>query len=320
MPESDCIMPLGLGLLHRNYLRAQYMDSCQKPAQPGFSTPSLADDLYRLIELIGKTCASPATHPVLLINCNTPGLRPRDPEIRAQTSTWRRKNASPRPLSLQAVRSIPSLTSGATASSHPGQLPAVRPARGRSPAIRRPRLECPGRENWAAGSAVAGGKCGADDAAPIGQARPRSAAPAEPPSAAGRQQARKCTGKEALAGAERAGNAPAHLDLASKLCVLASLKPVRLLPWRAVRAAVRPPTAQGSRRRAQEGGLFGGAARAPRAGRTPLFAENAVLVSLGTLEPAHAPAPAAPRRPRPPAARPSAFHLARFERKPSKNK
>ena len=177
MPESDCIMPLGLGLLHRNYLRAQYMDSCQKPAQPGFSTPSLADDLYRLIELIGKTCASPATHPVLLINCNTPGLRPRDPEIRAQTSTWRRKNASPRPLSLQAVRSIPSLTSGATASSHPGQLPAVRPARGRSPAIRRPRLECPGRENWAAGSAVAGGKCEADDAAPIGQARPRSAAP-----------------------------------------------------------------------------------------------------------------------------------------------
>ena len=87
-------------------------------------------------------------------------------------------------------------------------------------------------------------------------------------------------------------------------------------PAAAARALSRRST--GSRRRAQEGDLFGGAARAPRAGSTPLFAENAGLVSLGTLEPAHAPAPAAPRRPRSPAARPSAFRLGAKSRNPSK--
>ena len=41
---------------------------------------------------------------------------------------------------------------------------------------------------------MAGGKCGADTVAPIGSARPRSPAPAEPPAAAARQSSRKCTG------------------------------------------------------------------------------------------------------------------------------
>ena len=41
---------------------------------------------------------------------------------------------------------------------------------------------------------MAGGKRGADTVAPIGSARPRSPAPAEPPAAAARQSSRKCTG------------------------------------------------------------------------------------------------------------------------------
>ena len=77
------------------------------------------------------------------------------------------------------------MTSGAAASAHPGQLTAVGPAGALSPGKRRPRLEGPGRENLAAGSAVAGGKCEAYAAAPIGQARPRSVAQAELPAAAG---------------------------------------------------------------------------------------------------------------------------------------
>jgi len=77
------------------------------------------------------------------------------------------------------------MTSGAAASAHPGQLTAVGPTGAPSPGNRRPRLEGPGRENLAAGSAVAGGKCEAYAAAPIGQDRPRSVAPAELPAAAG---------------------------------------------------------------------------------------------------------------------------------------
>lgn len=70
---------------------------------------------------------------------------------RAQTSTWRRQHAPQRPLSSQAARDRPNLTSWAAASAHPGQLPAVGAARARSPGHRRPRLEGPGRENRAAG-------------------------------------------------------------------------------------------------------------------------------------------------------------------------
>jgi hypothetical protein len=87
----------------------------------------------------------------------------------------------------------------------------------------RPRLEGPGRENLAAGSAVAGGKCEAYAAAPIGQARPRSVAPAELPAAAG-EAFTEMHLKGALARAERAGKAPAHLESVLKLCSLASLK------------------------------------------------------------------------------------------------
>ena len=50
------------------------------------------------------------------------------------------------------------MTSGAAASAHLGQLTAVRQASAPSPGNRLPLLESPGRENWAAGSAVAGGK------------------------------------------------------------------------------------------------------------------------------------------------------------------
>ena len=104
-------------------------------------------------------------------------VRTGDSKNQAQRSTSRRKNAPQRPMASQAARRRSLLTRGAAASAHPGQLPAVRPARARSPGNRLPRLEGPGRETRAAGSAVAGGKCGADISAPIGQARPRSAAP-----------------------------------------------------------------------------------------------------------------------------------------------
>jgi len=49
-------------------------------------------------------------------------------KIRAQTSTWRRKNAPQRPQSWQAVRSRVSLASGPAARAHPGQLPGAQPA------------------------------------------------------------------------------------------------------------------------------------------------------------------------------------------------
>jgi hypothetical protein len=71
-----------------------------------------------------RSRTSPATHLVLLRSCNTHGFRT-GYKIRAQkTSTWRRKNAPQRPLSLQAARSRVSLTSGPAARAHPGQLPA----------------------------------------------------------------------------------------------------------------------------------------------------------------------------------------------------
>ena len=50
------------------------------------------------------------------------------------------------------------MTSGAAASAHLGQLTAVRQASAPSPGNRLPLLESPGRENWAAGSAAAGGE------------------------------------------------------------------------------------------------------------------------------------------------------------------
>jgi hypothetical protein len=150
-------------------------------------------------------------------------LRTGDSKIRARTSAWRRNNAPPRPLSLRAARVRPDIMSGAAASAHPGQPTAVGPARAPSPGNRRPRLEGPGRENLAAGSAVAGGKCEAYAAAPIGQARPRSVAPAELPAAAG-EAFTEMHLKGALARAERAGKAPAHLESVLKLCSLASLK------------------------------------------------------------------------------------------------
>ena len=110
-------------------------------------------------------------------------VRTVDSKFLAQTSAWGRRTAPQRPPTLQAARYRSGPISGAAASAQPGPLPAVGPARVRSPRHRRRRLEGPGQEKWAAGSAVAGGKCGADPAQPIGQARPRSAAPAEPPAA-----------------------------------------------------------------------------------------------------------------------------------------
>jgi hypothetical protein len=95
--------------------------------------------------------ACPVARPALLKSCNKRPVRTGNSKNRAQTSTWRRQHAPQRPLSSQAARDRPNLTSWAAASAHPGQLPAVGAARARSPGHRRPRLEGPGRENRAAG-------------------------------------------------------------------------------------------------------------------------------------------------------------------------
>jgi len=171
-------------------------------------------------------------------------------KIRAQTSAWRRNNAPQRPLSSQAARDRPYMTSGAAASAHPGQLTAVGPARAPSPGNRRPRLEGPGRENLAAGSAVAGGKCEAYAAAPIGQASPRSAASAELPAAAGQAAFTEIHWKGALARAERAGKAPARLGLVLRLCALVSLKRPR--------GSAAPPDGHSRRAREPLAGRHGG--------------------------------------------------------------
>ena len=71
---------------------------------------------------------------------------------------------------------------------------------------------------------MAGGKIEAYGDAPIGQARPRSAASAELLAAAGEAAVTEIHWKGALARAERAGKAPAHLESVLKLCALASLK------------------------------------------------------------------------------------------------
>ena len=84
-----------------------------------------------------------------------------DLKNQAQRSTSRRKNAPQRPMVSQTARKRSGLTKGSAASAHLGQLPAVRPAIARSPGNRRPRLEGPGRETRAAGSAAEGKKCSA---------------------------------------------------------------------------------------------------------------------------------------------------------------
>jgi len=49
--------------------------------------------------------ARPAARPVALKSCNKNGLRTGAPKIRAQTSTWRRRNSPQRLLPLRAARS-----------------------------------------------------------------------------------------------------------------------------------------------------------------------------------------------------------------------
>ena len=66
------------------------------------------------------------------------GFRTRSSKFLAQSSTRRRPHAPQRPLPSRAARHRSSLTRGAAAGAHPGQLPAVRPARARSPHSRRP--------------------------------------------------------------------------------------------------------------------------------------------------------------------------------------
>jgi hypothetical protein len=124
-----------------------------------------------------------------------------------------------RTLSSQAARHRPDMTSGAAVSAHSGQLTAVGPARAPSQEIAAWRAlgerVWPRSQQWRAGNATH-------------MQLHRSAKPGR-----ARKRGRSCQRREAaftemlwkgaLAGAERAGQSPAHLESVLKLCALASL-------------------------------------------------------------------------------------------------